>query len=173
MCDKINNLKKIAVLKEERGSLPTGESGVYKWWCKKEDFDCLLKALGKNFSDVQKYVEYSKEEKLFCFYVGQTKSSFAKRIKGQHLKNTEKSTLRRSVKALFKEENINNFLDKCSLSYTSMGKGQIDMAERKEINNWIRLLNLRDLNDIDKEKDFIDLRNSIVKKLKEKRTTKK
>lgn len=159
-------MKSVKEIRNERGSLST-DKGVYKWWCKQAEIEQLLKPLGKEWKDVDGSLE--KEGDVYCFYVGQTKNKkgFAKRIKGQHLRSTKNSTLRRSLKALFGEKQIDTFLDDCLVSLEKVDEDNIDDKERKEINDHLRLLNIKNLEDTSNK-----FNKEIVEVLKNKRQKK-
>ncbi|MBR2870256.1 MAG: hypothetical protein IKB98_02595 [Clostridia bacterium] len=159
-------MKSVKEIRNERGSLST-DKGVYKWWCKQAEIEQLLKPLGIEWQDVNRHLE--KKGDVYCFYVGQTKNKkgFAKRIKGQHLRLTKNSTLRRSLKALFGGEQIDTFLDDCFVSLEKVDEANIDDKERKEINAHLRLLNIKNLEDTSNK-----FRKEIVEVLKNKRQKK-
>ena len=168
-----NQFISVKEIKENRGYL--GKNiGVYKWWCKKARLECILEKLGKSFSEVENFLE--RKNNLYCFYVGQTKNKkgFNKRIKGQHLRSTKNSTLRRSLFALLgNEEAINDFLNVCFVSVEKLSVGEIDEKEKEQINAFLRLLNLDDLEDkFESVQNFGEIRKQIIKTLKEKRSKK-
>ena len=151
------------------------DKGVYKWWCEKDLIERLLYLLNKKWQDVENFLE--RKDDLYCFYVGQTqnKKGFNKRIKGQHLHSTKNSTLRRSLFALLgNEEVINDFLNDCYVSVEKLSVDkEIDKKEKEQINAFLRLLNLDDLDDTLKSvQNFREIRKQIIKTLKEKRCKK-
>ena len=167
MDEKLISIKEI---KEKRGRLEK-DIGIYKWWCDKDKIETLLNPLDKKWQEVEKMLESNGY--YYCFYVGQTKNKngFAKRIKGQHLRSTKNSTLRRSLLVLFGSENeIDSFLSSCFVSVEKLATDKIDEKEKEQINYYLRLLNLDDLKDTDK--DFEEVRRNIVKTLKSKRQKK-
>lgn len=189
-----NGLTPVPIIRKYRANdigLPkTG--GVYKWWCDIQlysEFLRQLQAFGVNYSflDINKYIESIKINGIdyYCFYVGQTKTSLASRIKSQHVGklnkiNPEKghaikgSTLRRSINSLkdnnhgFDESYVDNVLNHCYVQWEALTASEIDEVERTEINSFIRLLNRDDF--IDNGQDFLVVRDTIAKALKMART---
>ena len=140
------DIKTVEEIKKTRGAVPT-KVGVYKWWCKEALVDDILVRLGfqKETEDMKELLE--KEGEYYCFYVGQTKGALSKRIKGQHLKRTDKSTLRRSIAALFGDEKIDEILFACALSWETIeDEKEVDKVEVEQINERLRLLNIKDVN---------------------------
>ena len=168
-----NQFISVKEIKEKRGRLGK-DIGVYKWWCEKILLERILKELGKSFREVENFLEGKND--LYCFYVGQTqnKKGFNKRIKGEHLRSTKNSTLRRSLFALLgNEKAINDFLDCCFVSVEKLSVGEIDKKEKDQINASLRLLNLDDLEDESESvQNFREIRKQIIKTLKEKRSKK-
>ena len=169
-----NQFISVKEIKENRGCL--GKNiGVYKWWCQKDRLVSILAKLGKSFSEVENFLETKND--LYCFYVGQTKNKkgFNQRIKGQHLRSTKNSTLRRSLFALLgNEKAINDFLDNCYVTVEKLSVAvEIDEKEKEQINAALRLLNLDDLDDkLESVQNFREIRKQIIKTLKEKRSKK-
>ena len=168
-----NQFISVKEINDNRGLLGK-DIGVYKWWCEKNILVSILKKLGKSFSEVENFLE--RKNNLYCFYVGQTKNKkgFNKRIKGQHLRSTKNSTLRRSLFALLENEKaINDFLDYCFVSVEKLSVDEIDKKEKKQINDFLRILNLDDLEDkFESVQNFREIRKQIIKSLKEKRSKK-
>ena len=144
MCN-FSSLYKIADLRNSCGKEIPKEKGVYKWWCDEALLREMLKKLTKSFDDVKDDLEKI-EDNLYCFYVGQTKNNkgLRKRIKGQHLsKSSKSSTLRRSMESLFGDE-IDYKLNTCYVQWTAVKEGEIDDIENKLINGeFIRVLNIK------------------------------
>ena len=187
-------VKKIRQHKAKDMGLPkTG--GVYKFWCDKElycDFLRQLQTFGLkyDFDDIKSFLEkcVMDDKVYYCFYVGQTQKSLAKRIKNQHIgakekKNPDKgsainrSTLRKSINALkngakvYDENYVDRVLDKCYVQWVSLSGEEIDDKEIEEINSHIRLLNRDDF--VDNAQEFLAIRGDIAKALKSARTKKK
>lgn len=113
--------------------------GYYKWWAKEEELNQLLYKL-----DLEKGVALPCIEKnvfdgetRYCIYVGITGKKTLRVRFSQHIKrNTEGSTLRRSLAALFgkndkDEEAANSFIDKLIVEYFSLD----DLQPSDEANN--------------------------------------
>lgn len=88
------------------------------------------------------------------------------------MRSTKNYTLRRSLFALLgNEEAINEFLNGCFVSVEKLSVDEIDGKEKEQINAYIRLLNLDDLEDkFESVQNFREIRKQIIKTLKGKRS---
>ena len=151
----INVLREDAELKK---SIPR-KYGVYKWWCSKKTFIILIDQL-KNYSvscinanTVLRYVEKCiiNGAEYYCFYVGESTALY-KRIIKWHLGNDmSKSTLRRAINSLKNgklrcdEEYVNSIVNDCYIQWIELSdKESMSSLEKKEINSYIRVLNIKD-----------------------------
>ena len=186
----IGDLESVINIRNNRAknvNLPK-KKGIYKWWCKKDLIKNFLLQLDLNNKSNEIIGKMEQSGEYYCFYVGQTKSEkgLAGRIKSQHIGKQGKanpnkgsaigsSTLRRSINALknggrsFDEDYVDNILNNCLVEWKALEEDEINEEEKKQINSNLRLFNLDDLDNANKGKGFIKLREEIISNLKTKR----
>ena len=141
--------------------------GVYKWWCKKELLDDIIRNLNLPLdciNDIEmvdkkvirecrrnEVIESTVNENYYCIYVGDT-SNLKKRILNQHLGgNVKGSTLRLSIAAVIlgrvDENEINNIEDEMIIDvfYSEDLDCEYHDFQNREINQKFRLLNNDDI----------------------------
>lgn len=185
----MTEIKSVKFIRDTRNSVADQCGGIYKWWCKKElleEFINQLRLFNEtiSFDEIIKYVEQN-DNSLYCFYVGQTKSSLRSRIRSQHIGKRGKknptfgraikgSTLRRTINALknndgrYDEDYVDKVLDECFVQWQSLETNRIDEEERNEINSYIRIFNIDDIANSNDE-NFNTLRAEVRDALKEAR----
>lgn len=134
-------------LREKAELTIESKPGIYKWWAEKSELKSILDVFGIQLKDVENEIE--QKGGLYCIYVGQAKS-LEDRLKGNHVNGRQKSTLRKSVGAIFAkkygtksiENKLNDFIDKLKIEYRLVSVEKLDDEERKEIGHkFLRILN--------------------------------
>ena len=118
---------------------------------RKEELDSICAKLGISFNQIISDIETHND--LYCIYVGQSHRVLRKRI-SIHLNSTiNRSTLRKSIGALFGLNEIDNFLNKLFLEFVVLEdtdknklKRKIDNKEHELINKRLRVLNIKENN---------------------------
>ncbi len=155
-CELIDASELIAAIKDKKNPKEllgddAKNPGCYKWWAKKDDVEILLSKIlfddekHKNiFSETDYSQLFENEENLYCIYVGKANNLYD-RLSKQHAKNTETSTLRRTICSLACNqddtlEKINKSIDgwlnefkvqyfplfECERTMEKSGKNQVD-----------------------------------------------
>ena len=128
------------------GENEVGNPGCYKWWAEKDDIEKLLskklsvdKKLKKLFSENEFSDFFEKKDgNLYCIYVG--KANYLYDRLRNHSKNTEQSTLRRTICSLTCNHNdslekindtIDEWLNKFKLQYFPLVESKRIEEKRK------------------------------------------
>ena len=152
--------------KDSLDKIPNDKPGYYKWWAKKKELNELLKGLGTSFTFVAKDIE--KNDSLYCIYVGTAiRESLQKRldwhVNDKHadraVRNGIVSTLRQSIASIichnqYDKNGTNSFIDKLYVEWFPVNciiksedaKSKISIKEKKLINQYLRILNIKDNN---------------------------
>lgn len=152
--------------KDSLDKISNDKLGYYKWWAKKKELNELLKGLGTSFKFVAKDIE--KNDSLYCIYVGTAiRESLQKRL-DWHVndKHTDRAvrngivlTLRQSIASIichnqYDKNGTNSFIDKLYVEWFPVNyiiksedaKSKISIKEKKLINQYLRILNIKDNN---------------------------
>ena len=151
--------------KEKLGDEAKNNPGCYKWWAEKDDVEKLLSKIlygdekHKNiFSETDFNEILEKEENFYCIYVGKANNLYD-RLRN-HAKNTETSTLRRTICSLtcnqddsLKEINstVDEWLGKFRLQYFPLFKSERTAIEESGKQTIYKL------KDTEKELSLLDL----------------
>ena len=140
--------------------------GYYKWWCKKEELDTILKELDVSFDSIKSYLEI--ENDLFCIYVGiAVKESVRSRLnwhvndkhgRSQVIHGTL-STLRQSISSIaahnqFDKQATDLFIDKLYVEWfysqnaigSDSAKTELESIEKQMMSEYLRPLNIQNNN---------------------------
>lgn len=131
--------------------------GMYKWWATKPQLEKeLLPKLGVEFKNIKNDLEC--KGKRYCIYVGiADNESVGSRLTLHIKKGLHNSTLRRSIGGLIVQNKsvdaetvkteINNFIDNLVVSYSvdydKCSAKQLLEEESKNINEYLRILNIQ------------------------------
>ena len=148
------------------------EKGIYKFYVKKDRFEEMLVKLGLTFSDLNGEIEKCEfDDEFYCVYVGQTKAKdgFYSRVYHSHIlgkkkSKKERSTLRKSLRAIFNfnDNDLNSFLNENSeeslfVLIDEPDESKIDFNELNAINNnGFKILNINDNGYYFKFKEYIN-----------------
>lgn len=153
-------------IKKYLDEIPDDKPGYYKWWAKKKELNELLKGLGTSFTFDAMDIE--KNDSLYCIYVGTAiRESLQKRldwhVNDKHtdgvVRNGIVSTLRQSIASIichnqYDKNGTNSFIDKLYVEWFPINyiiksedaKSKISIKEKKLINQYLRILNIKDNN---------------------------
>ena len=159
-------VKQLRNCRKLRSEIPAA-CGVYKWWCKKELLDNIIRNLNlpsNCINDIEmvdkkvirechenEVIESTVNENYYCIYVGDT-SNLRSRILTQHLGgNVKGSTLRLTIAAVIlgrgDENEINDIEDKMIIDVFHGEDLDCEYHDfqNREINRKFRLLNNDDI----------------------------
>lgn len=160
--------------------------GYYQWWANEELIEKIIKQLKKkisalnqenvkkpykvDFDEIKNHLESRNDlsdEKLFCVYVGISKTNVLHRLISCHVMGKNRSTLRKSIGRIFdwNEIGISDFIGKLFITYRYVDEDfPLEDEEEKLINKvecdkrYFRLLNV-DKNYFYRDKEYPDNEN--------------
>ena len=157
-------VKALTLRKKENLLKIQQKPGYYKWWALNEELFVILKALNLDYSKIKDFIEY--KDGFYCIYVGiAVKESVRDRlnwhINDSHtparVQNGILSTLRQSIASIvsnnqFDKLHTDYFMNKLFVEYfysdnevkTAVAKNELISIEKKLMNDYLRILNIRD-----------------------------
>ena len=147
-----------ASMRESKCAIIPDEKGIYKWWAAEEELEKIKKVLGIQCQTINSKMEHIKVDgkEIYCIYVGKADGSLQKRIRTHLRGNVNKSTLSKSIAAILDTDDrqrIRGFLDNLYVCWREISSSSehLSQIEKKIINKFIRILNIKENDSVCKE----------------------